>query len=132
PSIVESGENKTMTNAQQLKLPVAVDGASDELSFDYYKFTAKKGQRISFEIVAQRLGSRLDPVLRLLDAKGRELEYCDDDPGAGADSRFAHRFAAGGKYFLEIRDVNYQGGPQYFYRLRVGNLPAGGEPVREP
>jgi hypothetical protein len=122
PSIVESGQNNSMTNAQQLIPPVAIDGACDELSFDYYKFSAKKGQRISFEVAAQRLGSRLDPVMRLLDAKGRELEYCDDD-GVGADSRFTHRFAASGEFFLEIRDVNYQGGPQYRYRLRVGNFP---------
>src|SRR5262249_1150531 len=93
PSITENGQNKSLTNAQPLKPPIAVDGMCDELSFDFYRFTANKGQQISFEVVAQRLGSRLDPVMRLLDGKGRELAYCDDDPGAGADSRFTHKFA---------------------------------------
>ncbi len=123
PSVVESATNRSPGTAQELKPPVAVDGASEELGFDYFKFSAKKGQRIAMEVVAQRLGSRLDSVLRLFDAKGREMAWCDDEPGLGADARFAHRFAASGEYTLEVRDMNYQGGARYRYRLRLGDFP---------
>src|SRR5207247_11195358 len=88
PEVAESGTNKTIASAQELKLPVAVDGNCEELRFDYYKFKAKQGQRVSVEVVANRLGSPLDPVVRLLDASGKELVYCDDDPATASDSRF--------------------------------------------
>jgi Bacterial pre-peptidase C-terminal domain len=123
PSTIKTGKNKTIGAAQELKLPIAVDGACDELNFDYYKFKAKKGERVSVEVVAQRLGSRLDPVLRLLDVNGRELVYCDDDPAIGPDARFRYKIPAAGEYWIELRDLSYQGGPQYRYRLRAGNFP---------
>jgi len=42
PGVAESRTNKTIASAQELKLPVAVDGNCEELSFDYYTFRAKK------------------------------------------------------------------------------------------
>ena len=128
PGVAESGTNKTIASAQQLKLPVAVDGNCDELSFDYYAFKAKKGQRVSVEVVANRLGSPLDPVVRLLDAAGKELAYCDDDPAAGSDSRISFTSPATGRYVIELRDIGYQGGSKYRYRLRVGNFPLASAP----
>jgi hypothetical protein len=121
-SVTDNGTNKSMALAQELKLPAGVDGLCEPLSSDFYKFTAKKGKRLSVEVVAQRLGSALDPIVRLLDAAGRELESIEDTPGAGADVRFRYRFAATGTYFLEIRDTIYEGGPKHRYRLRIGDF----------
>jgi len=123
PTAAGSGTNRTLTTAQELKLPVAVDGNCEELSFDYYAFKAKKGQRVSVEVVANRLGSSLDPVVRVLDAAGKELAYCDDDAAAGSDSRVSFTSPATGRYIIELRDIGYQGGSKYRYRLRVGNFP---------
>jgi hypothetical protein len=128
PSAAESRTNKTIASAQELKLPVAVDGICEELSFDYYTFKAKKGQRVSVEVVANRLGSPFDPVLRLLDAAGKELAYCDDDPATGSDARVSFTSPATGWYVIELRDIGYQGGSKYRYRLRVGNFPLAGAP----
>jgi hypothetical protein len=111
------------TNAARVKVPVAVDARCEELKSDYYTFSARKGDRMSVEIVARRLGSRLDPLLRLLDATGREWVYCDDTPGIGPDARFRFRFPHSGEYRLEVRDMNYQGGAAYRYRLRLGDFP---------
>ena len=128
PNVTKNGTNKTMASAQELKLPVAVDGNCEETSFDYYAFRAKKGQRVSVEVVANRLGSPLDPVVRLLDAAGKELVYCDDDPAVGSDARFSFTAPRTGRYFIELRDVGYQGGSKYRYRLRAGNFPLVGAP----
>jgi hypothetical protein len=122
-TVPEKGANKTVAEAQVLTLPVAVDGACEVESYDYYKFTAAVGQRVSVEVVARRLGSILDPVIRLLDAGGRELAYSDDEPGLGPDCRFSHQFAAAGDYILELRDIRYQGSGNHRYRLRVGDFP---------
>lgn len=123
PSTVERGGNSSAAAAQELTPPVAVDGACEPLGSEFYRFGATRGQRISVEVVAARLGSALDPVIRLLDASGRELAWADDSPGAGGDCRFAHTFNSSGQYLIELRDVGYDGGPAYRYRLRVGDFP---------
>ncbi len=121
PSQPLTNENNSTTSAALLQLPIAVDGKCSEGKSDYFKFRAAKGERVAFEVVAQRLGSTLDSVLRLLDERGRELHYCEDDPGLGADSRFSHTFTASGEYVLELHDAGFQGGGKY--HLRIGNFP---------
>jgi hypothetical protein len=123
PGVTSHGTNRTMATAQELKWPVAVDANCEELNFNYYRLMAKKGQRLSVEVAANRLGSPLDPVVRLLDAAGKELAYCDDDPGLGSDPRFGFTIPSSGQYLLEVRDVGYQGGPKHCYRLRIGDFP---------
>ena len=123
PTVKEATSNQTASAAQPIKPPVAIDGACNDVAFDYYTFQARKGQEISIEAVAQRLGSQADTVIRILDEKGREWAFCDDGPGVGRDSRLIFKAPATGKYVLEVRDINYQGGPQYRYRLRIGSFP---------
>jgi hypothetical protein len=123
PTTRETGNNKTPQTAQEVALPVAIDGACEAESFDYFRFHATAGQRVSVEVVARRLGSLLDPVIRLLDASGRELAYSDDEDATGADSRFSYRFTADGDYLLELRDIRYAGNAFYRYRLRLGDFP---------
>lgn len=123
PAIAKMGTNKSLQTAQPLTPPIAVDGASDAESSDFYKLTVAAGQRISAEVFARRLGSPMDPMIRLLTAAGREMAFSDDEPATGADSRFSHTFAAVGDYYLEIRDIRYQGSGAHRYRLRVGEFP---------
>ena len=113
----------TRETAQELQPPVAVEGACKAGRVELFKFTAKAGQSVSAEVVAARLGSKLDPQLRLLDATGRELAFADDTPGLGADCRLLHRFTADTTCFIEVRDVSWQGGADYRFRLRVGDFP---------
>ena len=122
PSRPETPGNQSPSSATSIEFNTAVEGAVDELTHDYFRFHATKGQRISIEVVAQRLGSRLDPVLRLLDESGRELAYSDDDPAVGADSRIAVTAPKDGAYLIELRDINYGGGLGFRYRLRVGDF----------
>jgi hypothetical protein len=122
-STQKSGANKALATAQELAVPIAVDGACDAESFDYYKFAGKAGQRVSVEVLAQRLGSSLDPVVRLLDPNGKELAYSDDEAGVGIDSRLAFVPAADGVYTIEIHDIRYQGSAAHRYRMRLGNFP---------
>lgn len=104
PSVAQVKPNQAAANAQVLTLPVAVDGAVDSLARDYYKFQVAAGQRLSIEVLARRLGSALDPMIRLLDSRGRELAYSDDAPGLGPDSQLSHTFKEAGEYLLEVRD----------------------------
>jgi hypothetical protein len=122
PSIQESVTNKAVTSAQFLRRPVAIDGTTDELAFDFYSLDAKRGETISIEALASRIGSKLDPVLRILDEEKHELAFCEDASGAGRDCRLQFRAPKSGRYVIEVRDIAYSGGPQHFYRLRVGKF----------
>ena len=123
PSVAQSKDNTTPAAAQELAIPGAVDGSLSSLTRNYYKFKVAAGQQVSFEVLARRLGSALDPMIRILDSKGRELAYSDDVPGLRADAQLCHDFEQEGEYVLEIRDIRYQGGGNHFYRLRIGDFP---------
>jgi len=123
PTVAQAAGNTTIAKAQVLTLPGAVDGSIASLAKNYYKFTVAANQSVSFEVLSRRFGSALDPMIRILDANGREVTYSDDAPGLSADSQLCHKFAAAGEYLLEIRDIRYQGGGNHFYRLRIGDFP---------
>ncbi len=122
-TVREAGQHATQPTAQELTLPIAVEGSVETESYDWFTFTASAGQRLSFDVIARRLGSPLDPVLRLLDERGRELAFCDDDASVAPDCRFSHHFAEAGSYWLELRDSRYGGGKEDRYRLRIGDFP---------
>lgn len=123
PSVAQARPNQTLANAQAVTLPVAVDGYVDNLGRDYYKFSAAAGQRLSVEVLARRLGSPLDSMIRLLDARGRELAYSDDALGLGSDSMLSYTVKEAGDYVVEVRDIRFQGGGNFLYRLRIGDFP---------
>jgi hypothetical protein len=123
PEVKENDKNRSASTAQEVPVPCVVNGRADTESTDYYKFTAKAGERISFETLGRRLGGPLDPIIRILDAKGRQLAFSDDAPGLSKDARLTYTFKEAGEYVLEIRDVRYAGGNDYVYRIRIGDFP---------
>lgn len=123
PTVAESSDNRAIQQAQPIKLPTAIDGQCDAVQEDFFRFHAGTGQRLAFEVVAQRLGSKLDPVLRLLRANGTEINRFDDAKGSGGDSRFVHTFDTDGDYLLALGDVRHAGGNEFRYRLRIGSFP---------
>ena len=123
PSVSQAAGNGNPAGAQALTLPIAVDGQVGNLTQHYFKFTVTAGQVVSFDLLARRLGSALDPMIRLLDAKGRELAYSDDVPGLRSDSRLCYTFKDAGEYMLELRDIRFQGSGNHFFRLRIGDFP---------
>src|SRR5207244_1876072 len=72
--IDEPASNNSPETASALTTGTTVNGRSSANTVDYFKFTAKKGQRILIECVARAIDSRLDPVLSLSDSKGKEME----------------------------------------------------------
>ena len=101
-------------------------------SSEFFKFTVTAGQRLSFEVLGRRLGSALDPWIKLYDAKsGRELPhaYCDDAPGLQTDPRLTCTFPTAGDYLIEVRDSTWRGGADFHYRLRIGDFPCAIAPL---
>lgn len=123
-SVVQVKPNDKPETAQVVSIPCAVDGQVDNLARNYYKFTAAAGQKISIEVWARRLGTPLDPIIRLLDPAGKQVELSDDAVGLFGDSRITATCPVAGDYLVELRDIRYQGGDPFKYRLRIGDFPA--------
>jgi len=123
PSEPPPANHHNLTNAQILNPPVSIDCILKNESIDYYKFHGTARQVFSIEVLAHRLGSQMDPVVKVLNASGTELFFCDDEGGTSRDSRFQFTCPGDGDYFLAVHDVGYGGGNAFDYRLRIGGFP---------
>ncbi|MFO0797819.1 MAG: hypothetical protein U0804_10090 [Gemmataceae bacterium] len=126
PAVAETDANRTKDTAQPVPAPCVVLGRTDAEASDFFKLKVSAGQRLTFEVLARRIGSPLDPIVVLHDgATKRELidKYADDTPGLQADARLTHTFPAAGEVIVEVRDTTYRGGADFFYRLRIGDFP---------
>lgn len=107
-----------------LKGPCICSGTTTADASDFYKLSVKAKERWTFEVVGRRLGSAIDPVLIVHDAKSfRELPglYADDTLGLQSDCRLTHTFGKDAEILIEVRDTTFRGG--HGYRLRVGDFP---------
>jgi hypothetical protein len=126
PQIDESADNHVKEKAQPVPVPGVVVGKTDAEVSDFFRVAVKPGQRLTFEVIGRRLGSQLDPVIKLYDAKtGREMpgHYSDDEPGLQSDCRLTRTFPTAGDIIAEVRDTRHLGGPDFYYRLRVAECP---------
>ena len=98
---------------QVLAWPVAVTGALPAQASNWFTLDAKAGERFTIEVYCERLSAKGDPMIRLFDPKGREVDYADDDDVRGSDSALMHEAALTGTYLLELRDVQYRGGERF-------------------
>ncbi len=96
----------------------------DNEDVDYYAVELKKGQRLTAEIEAMRLGEALfDPYVAILDSKRFELAASDDAPLLGQDATASIIAPADGTYIVQVRESAYGGNGGCRYRLHVGTFP---------
>jgi len=127
PECLEKEPNNEQRNAQRVGPPLIVNGRIDQPGdWDVFCFQCRAGGQMFAEVKARRLNSPLDSVLKLTDAKGRQLAVNDDfeDKGAGltthhADSRLSVTIPENGLYYLHLGDTQSKGGSAYGYRLHV-------------
>lgn len=119
-----------LPSSTEFKLEAITTGVVDELKTLRWPLRIERAEPIYLEIFANRIGSSLDPILRVVDSEGKELAYCEDDPFAGRDARLSFTPKAPGDYTLEIRDVAHGGGANFFFALKATrNLPSAPEQV---
>lgn len=123
PTVIGAKDNHSLKTAQTIELPVAVDGVTESGQADFFQSPGRPGEWVSVEAVATRLGSRLDPVIRILDAEGRELIFLDDSPGLSGDCRVRFQRPESGTFIVSIQDASQGGSSAYQYRLRMGDFP---------
>ncbi|MFN7923745.1 MAG: hypothetical protein U0Q16_26825 [Bryobacteraceae bacterium] len=79
PEVAAAGSNRALASAQGVTLPATINGrvpaSSNGVPVEhYFKFNARKGQRVNIEVEARRLGSELDSFVDIVDAKGQPIE----------------------------------------------------------
>jgi hypothetical protein len=123
PEIAEKEPNAPDA-PQTVALPAALVGALGQAGdIDAYRFQARAGEEMVFQVVARPLGSRLDSVLRLVDGNGKPIAE-NNDFDLNRDSALTWRFAEAGTYVLTIDDVEHGGAKNgYAYRIYGGALP---------
>ncbi|HYT91864.1 MAG TPA: PPC domain-containing protein [Gemmataceae bacterium] len=130
PQILKVDTSRNKATPQALTVPCTVVGRLDAEASDWYKITAKAGQRLSFDVLGHRLGSPIDPELSLYNAKtGQKVAYENDSPGCQTDPRLTWTFKEAGDYLVEINDTLNRGGADYGYRLRIGDFPCATVPI---
>ncbi len=130
PVVVEEGPNDTLGQALVVQLPATLCGAVEkEEDVDFYKFHVEAGTGLTFHVYSSRCMDRInnvaslrpDPIIKVRNASGSVLAVSDNY--FSADPLLFYRFAAAGDYYLEMRDVRYQGNAFWQYSIEVNDRP---------
>jgi len=133
PECTETEPNDDTQGAQRITLPRIVNGRIDRPGdMDVFRFEGQAGDEVVAEVLARRLQSPLDSLLRVTDAGGSVLAWNDDfmrkdgqlHPDMGvlthhADSYLGTRLPEDGTYYVHLADAQNHGGGAYGYRLRI-------------
>ncbi|MCH1496495.1 MAG: hypothetical protein L7U72_14850 [Rubripirellula sp.] len=140
PSVYEVEGHSRPENAQTIDqpLPVSLNGIiRTEGEKDWYRFSAKKGERYRVRVYAQTLGSKLDPFVWIKPAEGnpsRRVYEQDDSLWDGHDwegHHYRHQVKdrldpvfmfepdEDGDYLLGIADTRREWGDDYVYRVEL-------------
>jgi hypothetical protein len=115
--VVEGATSASPGGATEMAVGSTVNGVCNATAADHFRFTGRAGQRVMIDCAAREVDSRLDAVLVLSDAAGREL----DRSRRGGLIDFTP--PADGQYLVAVHDATYRGGPEFFYRLTVSTRP---------
>lgn len=129
PIVQEQDKNNTREEAQLVTLPATLCGAIEKNEdVDYFKFQAEAGQTFCFHVRSQRLQDKIhdlqthsDPLISLRNASGSTIAMSDNE--FNGDPFLCYEFKQAGEYFLEIRDVRYQGNSYWEYAVEVNARP---------
>jgi len=113
----EQEPNDSPRRGQRLTLPASIVGTLGKSGdVDYYVFDATQGQQLGVQVLAAAIGSKLEPFVQLTTLDGAVLAQSS----AGL---LGHTFKQAGSYALGIRDRQLRGGPDFGYRLHLGDIP---------
>jgi hypothetical protein len=124
PSVCEGGSNDSAASAEPITAPVVINGTIEtDYDEDFYRFEAGAGETLLFRVDAERVGSRLDARLVLLDAAGKDVASNDDARGLRStlkwDPEIVHTFKEAGRFLIKVSSQQRSGGPGHVYALAV-------------
>lgn len=123
---VQTKANTTLATAMELKVNSICNATMTQRAVDHYGFEAKKGQRVIVDCATRGIDSKLDAVVIVADAAGRDLLV--ERRGGVLD----FSVPSDGKYVIKVHELTFKGGQAYYYRLGLWELPVGAPIVRMP
>jgi hypothetical protein len=136
------GENDTLERAHPVLPNTTVEGQilpGQDMDKDIYRMQVRKGERISVEVEAARLGTlhfggENDLMVRILDTNGKELAMNDDSALYVQDPVVSIVAPHDGTFYIEIKQQIFYPPRQAWYRAHIGTFsrptaifPAGGQ-----
>src|SRR5579859_2833937 len=100
------------------KLPIALHGIVSGSAIVETKFSGKAKQKVMIEVEAQRLGSKLRPVLHLIGPKSLQVAWSWNSPTLFGDTRLETVLPQDGTYTVTLHDAEYATPAPNFFRLR--------------
>jgi hypothetical protein len=126
PEFVQTKPNTTLATALELPLNSLCNAVMTQRAADHYVFEARKGQRVVVDCATRGIDSKLDAVLIVADAAGRDLAV--ERRGGALD----YLVPDDGRYVIKVHELTFNGGPAYYYRLALTELPSGALVTRLP
>ncbi|HVW02081.1 MAG TPA: peptidase, partial [Planctomycetaceae bacterium] len=121
PQVVEKEPNSEFKTPQPVPMNVTVAGVADNEDVDYFVVEAKKGERITAEIEAIRLGVTLfDAYVAIMNEARFELSSSDDNALLWQDGVASIIAPEDGKYIVQVRESAYAGNGACQYRVHIG------------
>ncbi|MFO1007231.1 MAG: serine protease [Planctomycetaceae bacterium] len=126
PEVLQKPGNTSLANAMPLAMNTLCNSVATARSSDFYTFEARQGQRVLVDVASRGIDSKMEAVLVVADAAGRDLVV---ERSSGA---IDYRVPADGKYVVKVHELTYQGGPAFYYRLSLRELAADAIATRHP
>lgn len=124
PLFKETEPNNERTKAQMVPKNTTVTGTISSEDVDFFEYKGTKGERLSVEMDAIRLGRVLfDGYIAITDSQGKILASCDDSILFLQDPVLSMIVPADGFYQIQVRDTSWGGADDFHYRLHIGNFP---------
>lgn len=124
PTVPETEPNDSPPQFQKIPLNSTVHGIIKTEDQDNFLVSLKKGQRISIEVEAMRLGhTKFDALLELHSPNGKKIAESDDTSLLKTEPYISRIAPADGDYRILLRETSYEGNDQSHYRLHIGTFP---------
>lgn len=124
PVVAAVEPNETPMQAMAISSNVTVSGTLPSGDVDCFTVSLKKGERLSAEVEAVRLGAQLvDTVLTVYGPDGKVIAKVDDTALFGQDPYLTIVAQMDGQYVIHVQEAALEGDESSRYALHVGNFP---------
>lgn len=116
--VTQTTPNTTLPTAMALPVNSICNAVMTTKAVDHYKFEAIKGHRYIVNVASRGIDSKLDAVLIIGDAAGRDLVV--ERRGGTLD------FTAqeDGQHTIKVHELTFKGGNAFYYRLSLQDIAA--------
>ncbi|MBI2479641.1 MAG: serine protease [Planctomycetia bacterium] len=126
PEVKQVQPSTTVAAALPLEVNSICNASLPVRAVNHYRFKATKGQRIIVDCAAKGIDSKMNPVLIIADAEGRDLVV--QRRGGALDFTVPDDAT----YVIKVHELTFQGGPDCFYRLALHEVAADAPLTRLP